>query len=274
MHDFADRPLVHDAVLGGHLMYTGIQASWVAPTNLELKFGAELTTGSAFPGGENKDANNGMTFFVKTGADIGASSSWQLGASYYQSEFDVREAGGHHHGGEEEAADNELLNGEVDVAGVDFVYKWAPNGNITETNFKLQAEYFIKNEKGASEFTEGSNSASADYDGEQSGYYVQAIYQFMPFWRVGVRYDQLSATNTISNFTDSGIDEEEFLEESSLGTEESDPTRSSVMLDYSPSHFSRVRLQFSQLDNGHHSLNDMIALQYTMSLGSHGAHRF
>ncbi len=272
-HDFADRPLVYDAIFGGHLVDTGVQARWVAPTDLYLSLGAEVTRGSEFPGGDNEDNNNGLAFFIKTGGDIGASSSWLLGASYYESEFDVREAGGHSHGDEEEGADNELLDGKVDVAGIDFVYKWAPNGNSKQTNFKLQAEYFVKNEEGDSEFTEGVNTAEANYDGEQKGYYIQGIYQFMPAWRVGLRYDYLEADNTVTNFAGSGIDEEEFLEESSLGTE-GDPEKSSIMLDYSPSHFSRIRLQYSQLDNGHDETNDIITLQYVMSLGSHGAHTF
>ncbi len=274
-HDFSDRPLVYDALFGGHLSDEGIQARWLAPTDMFLSFGTEITTGSEFPGGENTNNNHGAAFFIKTGGDSSASSSWQLGLNYYQSKFDKREAGGHAHGGTTATADNELLNGEVDVSGVDFIYKWAPNGNSKKTNFKFQAEYFVRNESGEAEFTEGNNSATANYDGEQTGYYVQAVYQFMPAWRVGVRYDHLEADNRITNFTDSGVDEDEFLEESDLGAE-GDPNRSSVMIDYSPSHFSRIRLQYSQLDNGRTGAakNDSVMVQYTMSLGSHSAHTF
>lgn len=271
-HDFADRPLVYDALFGGHLMETGLQASWVAPTDFYLSLGAEVTAGSEFPGGEN-DNDNGLAFFVKTGGDINASSNWQLGASYYTTDFDVREAGGHSHGGGAADIDNELLNGDVDIAGIDFVYKWAPNGNAKNTNFKFQAEYFMRDEKGHAEFTEGANSAEADYSGEQEGYYAQAIYQFMPAWRVGVRYDHLEADNDIANFAGVGIALDEFLEETGLGTED-DPNRTSVMLDYSPSHFSRIRLQYSDFENGHGESEDIITLQYIMSLGSHGAHTY
>ena len=272
-HDFTDRPLVYDAMFGGHLLDTGLQARWVAPTDIYLSFGTEVTTGSEFPGGENEDNNQGLALFVKTGGDFNTSSSWQLGASYYQADFDVREAGGHHHGEAEAGADNELLDGDVDVTGLDFVYKWAPQGNAKSTNFKLQAEYFIKNEKGDANFVEDANSAEANYDGEQQGFYVQGVYQFMPSWRVGLRYDRLEADNNISNFVGNGIDEDEFLKESGLGTE-GDPDRSSIMVDYSPSHFSRIRLQYSQFDNGHDETNDIVMLQYIMSLGSHGAHTF
>ncbi len=273
-HDFADRPLVYDALFGGHLVGTGLQASWVAPTDNYFKFGAEVTGGSEYPGGENSDNNTGLAFFAKTGGDIGSNSSWKLGASYYQSEFDVREAGGHGHGAEEEVeADNELLDGEVDVAGIDFVYKWAPQGNSKKTNFKLQGEYFVRNENGDSEFTEDGNTAKANYDGKQKGFYVQGVYQFRPAWRVGLRYDHLEADNNVTNFSSAGIDEDEFLEESGLGTE-GNPNKTSLMLDYSPSHFSRIRLQYSSLDNGHDDKNDYVMLQYIMSLGAHGAHSF
>jgi hypothetical protein len=272
-HDFADRPLVYDAMFGGHLINTGIQASWVAPIDTFLKIGTEISSGTEFPGGDNADNNKGLAFFVKTGGDINTSSSWLLGASYFESEFDVREAGGHQHGADEAVADNELLNGEVDVAGIDFIYKWAPQGNAKTTNLKIQAEYFVKNETADSEFTEGSDSAQASLDGEQKGYYIQGVYQFMPAWRVGLRYDHLEAKNTISNFVDSGIDAEEFLDESNLGTA-GDPNKSSVMLDYSPSHFSRIRLQYSLLDNGLDDDNNIVTLQYTMSLGSHASHTF
>ncbi|TDY03970.1 porin family protein [Thiohalophilus thiocyanatoxydans] len=272
-HDFADRPLVYDALVGGHLNDTGVQLRWVAPTAWYLNLGAEVTTGSEFPGGENEDNNNGMALFAKTGGDISVSASWQLGVSYYSTEFASREAGGHAHGGETAEADNELLDGEVDMAGIDFVYKWAPNGNSRQTNFKFQAEYFVRDEDGHSEFTEGSDSATADYTGEQTGFYMQGVYQFMPAWRVGLRYDRLEADNTITNFSGTNIDQEEYLEESGLGSEAKDPERYSVMVDYSPSHFSLLRLQYSELDNGREK-NDMLMLQYIMSLGAHGAHRY
>ena len=272
-HDFADRPLVYDAFVGGHLNDTGVQLRWVAPTLWYLNLGAELTTGSEFPGGTNTDNNSGLALFAKTGGDIGVSASWQIGASYYSTKFDNREAGGHAHGGETTAADNELLNGEVDMAGIDFVYKWAPRGNSKRINFKFQAEYFVRDEKGRSELTEGVNFAEADYSGDQQGFYLQSVYQFMPAWRVGLRYDRLKADNTITNFVNGGIDQDEYLEESGLGTEAKDPERVSVMVDYSPSHFSRLRLQYSELDNGREQ-NDMLMLQYIMSLGAHGAHKY
>lgn len=273
-HDFTDRPLVYDALMGGHLVDTGMQVKWVAPTDFYLSFGAEVLSGNSYPGDENDGNNKGKSIFVKTGGDWSNSSSWLLGVSFYETEFRVRESGGHAHGNAGSGdVDNELLDGEVDIAGIDFVYKWAPGGNIKSKNFKFQAEYFIRNESADAEFIEGLNEAEAAYNGKQKGFYAQAVYQFIPAWRASVRYDLLTADNTISDFVDNGIDEDEFLEESSLGTED-DPERYSLMFDYTPTHFSRIRLQYSQLENGHDEKNDMVSLQYVMSLGSHGAHTF
>lgn len=271
--DFADRPLVYEAFFGGHLNDTGAQLRWVAPTLWYLNLGVELTSGSEFPGGTNTDNNNGLALFAKTGGDIGVSSSWQLGASYYSSQFDTREAGGHQHAGTASTTDNELLNGEVEIAGIDFVYKWAPNGNPKQTNFKFQAEYFVRDEKGHSKLTEGSNSAEADYIGDQQGFYMQGVYQLMPAWRIGLRYDRLKADNLFTGFVNNGIAQDEYLDESGLGTGARDPERLSAMVDYAPSHFSRLRLQYSELDNGREK-NDMWMLQYIMSLGAHGAHKY
>lgn len=270
-HDFTDVPLVYAGMFGNHLMDTGVQARWLAPLDLYTELGVEVLRGDGFPGGANENNNNGRSVFAKVGGDIGASSSWQAGLSYYQSEFDVREAGGHAHGGAA-AVDNELLNGKTQVAGIDVVYKWAPQGNSTQRNLKLQFEYFIRDENGRAEFAEDGNSAAADYDGEQQGYYLQAVYQFIPQWRLGLRFDQLQADNTITNFSGNGIDEEEFEQESGLGSGY-DPQRASVMMDYAPSEFSRWRLQYNR-DETQPKADDQLYIQFLMSLGAHGAHKY
>jgi hypothetical protein len=52
------------------------------------------------------------------------------------------------------------------------------------------------------------------------------------------------------------------------------PTRSTLMVDYSPTEFSRLRLQLA-LDKSIQGVTDrQLVLQYIHSLGAHGAHRF
>jgi hypothetical protein len=277
-HDFADRPLVYDVLFGGHLADTGLQARWVLPTEIYTMLGSEVTTGSVYPSGDNDSGHKGLALFAKTGGDFNASMSWQLGASYYQSAFDIRYAGGHahsndaHEASENTAFENELLAGEVDVAGIDFVYKWSPNGFAKQKNFKFQMEYFIRNEKGLAVLTEDSETSSADYDGKHKGFYAQTVYQWRPAWRWGVRYDWLQAKNTLGEVSGADTDSALFLEEAGL-LSDSDPFKYTVMVDYAASHFSRIRLQYSQMDLGSNS-NSVVMLQYTMSLGAHGGHTF
>ena len=62
-----------------------------------------------------------------------------------------------------------------------------------------------------------------------------------------------------------------------VGTELEDPGRSSyrdsLMFDWSPSEFSRLRLQYTN-DNVLATSDQQWYLQYIMSIGAHGAHQF
>jgi hypothetical protein len=52
------------------------------------------------------------------------------------------------------------------------------------------------------------------------------------------------------------------------------PIRHTVMADWSPSEFSRVRLQFAQDKSRSDVTDHQVFLQYIVSLGAHGAHKF
>ncbi|WP_455220803.1 TonB-dependent receptor [Kaarinaea lacus] len=271
--DFADVPLIYAAMFGNHLLEKGLQLRWLAPTDLYLEFGAEITSGAEFPGGANENNNTGRTLFVNTGGDLSISSSWLAGLSYYTSRFDVREGGGHAHGGSTADTDQEIQNGETSVAGIDFVYKWAPNGNPRQRNLKIQFEYFMRDEDGQLDYADNINSlaGSAGYEGDQAGFYVQAVYQWMPRWRLGLRYDQLTSDNKLSNAS-GDFTADELGAATELVTSH-DPKRSTLMVDYSASEFSRFRVQYMKDDSGEIS-DDRIYLQFIASLGSHGAHKF
>lgn len=272
---FYDAPLIYTALFGKTLYDDGVQARWLAPTNFFLELGAEWTRGDSFPGGEN-DGNEGKALFIKLGDDLGQTASWQLGASAYTTRFAERSGDGHAHEDHGHDADHsaELIfeDGDVDLYGVDAVFKWSPSGQPRQQQLVLQAEYFQRKESAISHFSEEADSLEADYDGEQSGYYVQAVYRFRPQWQTGIRYDEVKPDNEFVELDAAGIDMEEFLEETELGSDET-ITRNSVMLAYSPSEFSRIRLQYNHRDWGENR-DDLWVLQYTMSLGSHGAHSY
>jgi len=258
--DFVDQPLVYNTFWNKQMNEDGLQLKWLAPTNTYFELGAEVGRGRSHPGTDRKD-NNGAgatTFYAHLGDDIGASHSWRAGASLHQTRRVAAEA---------DAFDvKNKFSGDSQTAGVDFVWKYAPNGNSTVTNFKLQGEYFQRKESGLLTYdsAEGGTNVTGNYSVTQSGWYLQSVYQFMPRWRTGLRYDQLNSGNAevaaaLSNVPASY----QFV-----------PTRTTLMFDYSPSEFSRLRLQLSQ-DKSRENLSDnMLFMQYVMSLGAHGGHRF
>lgn len=263
--DFADAPLVYRGLFGDAIRDDGVQLGWVTPTDLYLKLGAEVTRGAQFPaGGATNDGKGAYALFAKIGGDVGASHSWQLGLSHWSAEVENRTSGAHIHGGA--SAEIPTFSGDSAVSGVDFVWKWAPNGNSAERNFKFQAEYFVREEDGTIDMVAGDIvNETSSYNGRQSGWYAQAVYQFMPRWRVGLRYDQLGVDNTVPNptvFAESGLDDEG-----------QHPRRNTVMLDYARSEYSRIRLQYAQ-DESYEDNDNIVMLQYVMSLGAHGAHQF
>jgi hypothetical protein len=245
--DFVDRPLPYQAFFGGQYLVDGVQASWVAPTSLFLEIGGELGWGSGFPATANSDASPGnWSLFTKLGGDAGLSHSWQVGLSYVSADVNERGAG-------EDASPDDLFSGDSDLAGLDFIWKWAPDGNNLVRNFKLAGEYFRREEQGT--------FAGLPYDGDQEGWYLQGVYQFRQGWRAGIRHDAVSADNG-SLFAGTALEDPASTSE-----------RDSVMLDWSPSEYSRWRLQYTH-DRVLDESDSQFFIQYLMSLGAHGAHQF
>lgn len=262
--DFADAPLVYQGLFGNALRDDGVQLSWLAPIDLYLKIGAEFTRGAQFPAaGSADDGAGAQAVFIKLGGDVGLSHAWQLGLSHWRAEVVDRASDGHAHGGT--ITEIPSYSGDSTISGIDVVWKWSPNGNARERNLKFQAEYFFREEDGVVEMVGTAPLESSRYQGEQSGWYAQLIYQFMPRWRVGLRYDQLTSENNGTH--------EVVLAEAGLDDEGHEPSRSTVMVDYSRSEYSRLRLQYAR-DDSYEESDNIIILQYVMSLGAHGAHQF
>ncbi|MGZ5715298.1 MAG: hypothetical protein ACXWIG_14170, partial [Caldimonas sp.] len=138
------------------------------------------------------------------------------------------------------------------------------------TNLKLQGEYFRRTESGTLTYDAGGAAASDGYRSAQAGWYAQAVYQFVPQWRVGVRYDRLDSGRPRIGLVESGT-----LAAADLPIlQGANPSRASVMVDYSLSEFSRLRLQLAADRSNPAATDRQLFLQYIMSLGAHGAHTF
>ena len=154
---------------------------------------------------------------------------------------------------------------------LDAVWKTSLGG---ERAFILQGEYLWRDENGLVTVSEDLGDAVIDYDGEQDGWYLQGIYQYNRQWRTGLRYDRLTADNTVSIISNAtGETNADILEESGFESSNHDPNRWSAMVDWSPSEFSRVRLQYNR-DKSREDTDDQVFLQYVTTLGAHGAHGY
>lgn len=263
--DFADAPLIYRGLFGNQLIDDGLQITYVAPTDTFLQFGAEALSASRFPAGGRHDVVGAWTAFVDIGGDIGIEHSWQLGLSHWQANgITDRESGGHGDH-DDHATEIPSFSGDSKINAVDLVYKWAPNGNPKKQNFKFQFEYFDRKENGEVTMVDSAPVEMTSYDGHQKGWYAQGIYQFMPQWRTGLRYGELDSDNTGSDG--------DILMEAGLDNEGHRPKRYSATLDWLPSEFSRVRLQYNR-DQSYAETDNQVFLQYTLSLGSHGAHQY
>ncbi len=250
--DFTDQPLPYQAFLGGQYIDDGLQFRWMAPTDFYLELGAEVFRGGSYPAeGKPNSMVGSTTLSAKTGGDIGFSNSWLVGFSWLQADAEGRESGDE---------DNPLLfNGNTDIYIADFVWKWSPNGNSRQRNLKFQAEYLWRDEDGDYSLPDGM---AGPWNNSQSGWYAQLVYQPFPRWRVGARYDRLSGDFPGLEWAGTP-----------LYPAGSDPSRYSVMVDWSNSEFSRLRFQYNH-DQASEQTDNQFGLQYIFSIGAHGAHSF
>ncbi|MCY4419895.1 MAG: TonB-dependent receptor [Gammaproteobacteria bacterium] len=189
---------------------------------------------------------------------------------------DEEDEHGHENGEEHEEHDlAEFLSdgsftGDSRLYGIDFRYTLAPTGNARDRELILQGEYFRRDESGEYELQEEHEECVDPADpstceihmesiietlsSDSEGWYAQAVYKFLPRWRVGARYSRLSTP-----------DDAELSH---------DPHTTSAMIDWTNSEFGRIRLQYSRESLARGYDDDQFMLQYIMSLGAHAAHSF
>jgi len=259
--DFADEPLAYKAMLGGQWKNDGLQAKWIAPTDLLVELGAEVGAGGSFPSTDrNKNGNTVGALFAHVGGDAGDSASWHaglsvLGASPHDRQYDDVDSLG-----------NDVTNafsGRSRTWIADAVWK-QDFGH--DRKLIVQGEVFRRRENGTLAFDVNGANLPDDYRATQSGYYAQAVYQFMPRWRVGYRYDRLDS-GTVSLGATLNPDDLPLLAAYQ-------PKRNSLMVDWSSSEFARLRLQFARDESRRDVIDNQLWLQYVVSLGAHGAHRY
>jgi hypothetical protein len=277
--DFVDPSLVQRAFLGGNYGDDGVQVSWIAPLPLLVEVGGELGRGrglvgsfdTAAPGellsnDRNKNGIGAASVFLHVGGDIGDSNAYRIGVSHLRTSTSTNSFPLADFDNPDTGVLNTFTNAQTRLYGVDLVWKWAPSGNYQYQNFKFVAEWFQLHRSGDLTFdVNGVNGAPTTdaFTQRQSGWYVQGAYQFHPYWRVGLRYDQLQPGTL-----DAG------LNAVNLVASDYKPKRYSAMIDWNPSEFSRIRVQYNEDKSTQNLTDHQIFLQYIYSLGTHGAHKF
>ena len=267
--DFADQPLINNALLGEHgINEVGIALNWLAPTDFYLDIGVELLKGeNANSFGdeaieltedvvvEGADAPNLKVAYIKMATDIG-DTALLAGLSYAEGESRMNHL-------DDESA--HAFSGDSTLYGADITLKM-PFDSYSDLTWTT--EYIKREMDGDKLIPNASRDAwgqEVALDKKQSGFYSSLLYKIDSNWRVGLRYDDILENSIIADKKDTNTPD--------------DMNRYSTMLEYNFSEFNRVRLQYNR-DNskydesGKHINNDEIILQMNLSIGSHGSHSF
>jgi len=266
--DFTDRPLIHQLALGDHgLNDKGLQVSWLAPTPFYLLAGVEGFQGDnenmfAYHGESPLSTREGPRVgvgWLKFGPNLPGRHGLQLGL------FSGLGRHQEEHDGDGDGTADHWLDGMSRFWGGDVVYKYDAPRPCGAGDFICQAEYFgrCKDLELAGHDLAPGLVGNSRVD-KQDGYYLQTVYGFLPRWRAGLRWEQVGLINQ-SDLPDGGSER--------YGSS----YRAGVMLDFAPSEFSRIRLQANRGSyETHEGTEDVteVFIQWMISLGTHGAHKF
>lgn len=239
---FSDRPLAYQAFLGNQFGDDGVQLRWVAPTDTYVEIGGELFRGDSYPaGGASHNGVGAKTLFVHAGGDVGVENSWLAGVSVLHTDS---------------AAGEDGFSGRDNLYLVDFTWKWAPRGAFKDGGIVLRSEFFEDDRKGSVVDLADPAADAQGWSGTRRGAYLEGLYRFSRTWDVGYRYDKLWAAADGPFASDH------------------DPQRHTAALTWHNSEFSLFRLQLAHDVPQTHFIDNVLSLQYQVSLGAHGAHKF
>jgi hypothetical protein len=272
--DFANRPLIATALFGEDgLNEIGAQATWVAPTPFFLVLGAEILNG------ENEQSFGTLGFSDPKGSiAIDAVQGPNLYIGFIRSSFDIEDASilfgisnaigtsRNDQGFSTIGGTGEAVDANTDIIGGDLTVKYS----LDAIRFvSLQGEYMYRVMNGTEYKRDSVNVVSSpSLDKHNSGFYAQVAAKLDQVWEIGVRYDLLMQNDISLGGADQHMP--------------SNLPRYSAMIEYSPTEFSRLRLQidrdesrYVQAPGGWSQLPfTQVMLQANFTIGAHGAHAF
>lgn len=267
--DFLDAPIGHRLILGGHgFNDLGLQFSWLPPLPFLLGIGAE-----AFQGGHLEPS-----FLTVASTNVREYDHPRLFAGWLK--FGPSLGGGHglllvlggawgvhqeEHDGNGDGNPDHWLDGASVLGSASLVYKYRSGKAYGVGDLTVHGEYLYRHqdlELTRHDLVPGLTGKHLVKN--QDGYFLLATVGFAPGWRLGGRWEQAGLVNTVRKANG---------QRSSY-----DPSwKATLMTDWSPSEFSRLRLQAAYGTYVHETDEEdawEVALQWTVSLGAHPAHEF
>ena len=248
--DFVDAPLPYKLIFGGDgegLIEKGAQLTYLPLLPIYTIFGAEVLQGDndTLFGPDARSGAHAYTGFAKASLDVADNHTILFGASV---------TGGKTRTGSIETGME--FRGDSVLYGGEFTYKWKPSKH---NSFTLQSEYLLRDQKG--DLTDVVNLTSDSLKRLQDGFYIQALYQWER-WRIGARYGLME------------IFENDYVRAGENMTFAGRPYVWTGALEYNPSEFSRIRLQYNYDKSDPNQENQELLLQFILAVGAHGAHSF
>jgi hypothetical protein len=248
--DFVDAPLPYKIFFGGEgegLIEKGAQLTYLPNLPIYMILGVEVLQGDndTLFGPDAGSGPHAYTGFVKSSLDFGGSHSILFGGSVVGGKTKTTSF----------APDTEL-QGDTVLYGLEFTYKWRPS---RWRSFILQSEYLYRHQTGDLTDTVALTTDSLKRD--QDGFYVQALYQINR-WRIGVRFDRMA------------IFQDEVVRAGEKINYSGQPYRATGALEFNPTEFSRIRLQYNYDKSNPNKENQEVFLQFLIAVGAHGAHAY
>jgi hypothetical protein len=248
--DFVDGPLPYKLFFGGEgegLIEKGAQLTYLPNLPIYVILGVEVLQGDndTLFGPDAGSGPHAYTGFVKSSLDIGGSHSILFGGSVVGGKTKTTSF-----------APDTQLQGDTVLYGLEFTYKWKPS---RWRSFIVQSEYLYRHQTGDLTDTVALTTDSLKRD--QDGFYVQALYQINR-WRIGVRFDRMA------------IFQDEVVRSGEKINYSGQPYRATGALEFNPTEFSRIRLQYNYDKSNPNKENQEVFLQFLIAVGAHGAHAY
>ncbi len=254
--DFTDIALPYRAFLGNEGLggEKGVQLTYLPSLPVYTLLGAEVLQGESnlLFGPDAGSGPHAFSFFVKSSLDTSDNSTLYLGPSVL---FGKTKNTGLVPGSVPDLGAE--VRGDSALYGFEMVWKWKPS---SQQGFILQSEYLYLSQEG--DLKDFGATIVEPLVRRQDGFYVQANYR-MNRWRIGGRYDRLALFSDA--FKLAGTEQD-------LG---STPWRATGSLEFIPSEFSRIRLQYTHDRSARDGReNNEVIAQFIVGIGAHAGHAF